>query len=151
MIELILVMGILATLYGISSISLSQLIPKTSVSSASEVFRSELRLLQAKAMGSDLGLDDTASAFGVYIDTDRYVFFEGDTYQADAPTNVVTVLDEVTTLSSTLPQSSLVFQRGSGEVLNYTMGQDTVTFINAGAGETAQLRVNRFGVTLDVE
>ncbi len=149
LIELILVMGILAVLYAMSSISLSRLIPRAAVTTTAETIRSELRLLQARAMQGDIGLEGGPSEFGVRFAGDRYTFFEGPNYSPSGTSNVVTVLEEAVTISSTLPNDTVIFERGSGEVSGYTAGQDTITFSNTQSGETTSLRINKYGVLLD--
>ncbi len=131
LLELILVMGIVAILYGISSISLSRLIPRAAVRNTAETLRSELRLLQARAMQGDIGLEGGPSEFGVRFNGDRYTFFEGPNYSPSGLSNVLTIMEEVVEISTTLPNDTLIFEQGSGEVSGYVVGQDTVTLVNA--------------------
>ncbi len=149
LIELILVMGIVAVLYGISSVSLSRLIPRVAVRSTAETLRSELRLLQARAMQGDVGIVAGPSAFGVFFAADRYTFFEGSSYVPGAQGNVETIMEEAVSISTELPSNILVFQHGSGEVVGFMSGQDTITISNVESGESAGFTVNQYGVLLD--
>lgn len=142
LIEIMLVMGIIMALFGISGILVSDLIPKASVTAYSTTLLGDIRQQQLRAMSGE-----GASPQGIFFASDHYTLFSGSSYNANAADNIVTQLDEPYALSTTWPSAVLIFQQGTGEVLGYNTNTDTITIENEeGGGGTATIELNGLGV-----
>jgi prepilin-type N-terminal cleavage/methylation domain-containing protein len=144
LIELLLAMAIAAVLFGITSILLSGLIPKANLNSVAEILTAELRSQQLKTMSGGNDANDSASEYGVHIESGQYTFFEGNTYDINSPSNFVVVLPSTVSLQGQ-PSQTIVFSRLSGEVMGYTTAQ-TITITDTLTGNSRVLNINKYGI-----
>lgn len=129
--ELIVVMAISGTLWGISTITLAKPQQKANVDSVVNTLIADIRTQQTKAMSGDITSDYT-------------IHFEEDSYLLD---NFTIDLDQNIRISNiTLNGGDLVFEKGSGEV-NFVAGQNSLTVSNTLSGEVAVITINKYGVT----
>lgn len=112
LIEVLAVLVILGILFLIAVRSFSGATNSKVLSTSADALVSVLERAKADAVSGKNGLD-----YGVKFNTDSYVYFEGDTYDPDAVTNIVHTLDERLELSNTItdPYDSVVFSRISGD------------------------------------
>jgi len=148
LVELLLVVGILGMLFGIAILSLGNIQVVTKNSTFSSVLISDLKNQQIKAMVGDTEGRGTPDNYGIKILSDRYVLFHGITYNASNTSNFSVPVDSGYTLSSTFPNTTILFASDSGELVNFTQGQDTVTLIHTQSGKTKVIRLNKYG-TID--
>lgn len=140
LVELMVVMGIIAVLFGITTISLSTLIPNTSQSITHQTVVSDLRSQQTLAMS-------TGSSYGIYFETNSYTLFTGTDYAIGTNKLVFNLDSTVTITNVTFPGSQIVFSSGSGDVADYVAGSDSFTFANSTTGINTVLRINQHGAT----
>lgn len=146
LIELLLTMGIAAAIFGISSIILSNLIPRANMTSVFEVLQAEIRQQQLNAMIGEQNSGGDADEYGVLIQADQYVLFSGTVY-SPLPSDAITVdLPDSVQLSTNFTDSVIIFNRQSGEVLNYDPSLRTVTVTDSLTHEVRSLTLNRYGV-----
>ncbi len=145
LIELMLVMGIIAILFAISTILLSGLIPKASFTAELEVLNSQLRQQQLKAMAG-AGESESRSDFGVYFSSNAYTLFSGEAYDPAAANNFVLEVEEPNQLQTTFNNQQVVFLAGSGEVANFNQTNNTITIRNTVTQEEKVITINRYGV-----
>lgn len=126
LIELILIMGVIAVLFAVSSINLTGSQQKASVNSTIASLVADIKSQQFKAMTGDGGTDH-----GIRFDTTSYILL---------PENFVVDLGNNLQLSTTFPANTITFSQGSGEITGFTTGSDTVTL-----GDQT-LRLNLYGV-----
>lgn len=144
LIEVLLVMGLIAIIAGLSTMSLIQ--PQKTVSLAGTVATvvADLKSQQIKAMGGDKVSAATAQAHGIYVQTDRYTLFKGASYSVADTDNFVVTMDDGTTLSTTnMVSSQMTFTKGTGAVTGFS---STPTITVTAAGDSKVISVNRHGV-----
>jgi len=140
LIEVIIVVGVLAILTGLASLSLVSFSQAGDIEAAKTIVGGALREAQAN---SEARIDD--KPWGVYLETNRVVIFSdsGSGYVANAPTNSTRVLPNKTTLSWNLT--------GGGDDLEFSLrsGQPTktgtITF-SGSAAKTQVLTINTQGM-----
>lgn len=147
LIELLVAIGIFSTLIGISSISLISAQRRSYLSAAVDVFTADLRSQQLRAMTGEEDGAGNATDYGMHFETSSYTQFRGSygtsnfVYDLPGSTNVVT----------TFPSSQIVFVKGSGEIVGFSDGLNTVTFQDTNDGSQKKLTINQLGVVKTVE
>lgn len=144
-VEMLLVMGIIAVLFAIVSISLSGMIPKANLNSSADTAIVDVRQQQLKAMYSETE-GTTPSEFGIHFENSTYTLFKGNTYAAADPTNTPNDLGAGIQFSTTFANSQVVFNRKSGEILNFVPGNNTVTINDTITNKQTVLTFNKYGV-----
>ncbi len=142
LIEMIVVLGVSAVLLTMITVNLlsgQRSVTKTGVV---EQIVADIRSQQSKAMMGE----NNGTAFGVHINEDNYVLFNGATYNAADNTNFAVNLDNNIVLSTAFPNANIVFSAVSGEVTVYVAGQDTITIADATDDSIKILHINRYGV-----
>ncbi len=151
-IEIIVVLGILATLLSIGYVRFTDIARRAPLSATVETVIADLRGQQTKAMSGYAGGGTVADDYGVYFDTNSYTLFKGSAYPTGDSANAITVLPEYITFSSVVfPDSSVVFTKGSGEVSDYSASGNTITLTQTLSGEQKTITINRYGAVLSVE
>lgn len=145
LIEVMVVMGLITILTGLAIINLFSVQPKVVASASANTLVSDLRSQQVKAMMGDDDGGSAAQAYGVVIGTDAYTMFAGSSFSPADPNNFVVDVEQGLTLSSTLPSSTVIFSKASGEVAGFSPGNNTITFTNTSGAQTI-LDVNSYGV-----
>jgi prepilin-type N-terminal cleavage/methylation domain-containing protein len=149
LIELLLVMGIISVLFTISSLLLLNLIPKASFTAQSEILISEIRQQQLKAMtGYTQGAEEGGS-YGIFFQEHGYTLFKGQEYDPLSSSNLTIAVDGPDSIATTLPNNQLVFAAGSGEVVGYVFGQNSITLSNSNTAESIIINLNEYGVTIN--
>ena len=144
--ELMIVMGILGTLFGLTTIDLTNLLPRVNASSAAEKISIDLKDQQLKAMIGDTEGRTTADQYGIYFQTNQYILFHGASYSAAQADNVSISIGSEFVIDRDLPNNSIVFQRRSGEVNNFDASNNSLTVTNTANNETKVLTINKLGV-----
>lgn len=151
LVEMMLTMGIIAILATISSLLLTGLIPKASLVSASEQMIAEIRQHQFKAMiGDSLGSGAQARSKGIKIESNQYIFFEGDTFNPSSATNYTIAMEEPLSLGTNFGNQVVVFEKGSGEILNYQPNSATITIQNSSNNQAVSIKFNAYGVITEI-
>jgi len=119
LIELIVSIGILLILLTLTSINYFSVYPRANLAAAKDVLIADLKTAQSNAM---FGGDDTTWS----------------TSTSNLPHDI--------TLTTTLVDNQLTFLHGSGEIANYTLGQDTITVSNGMSSRT--VRLNQYGAII---
>lgn len=113
---------------------------------------SDIKQQQLKAMNGVKENSPNPTSFGIYFDVNEYTLFEGTSYSESDPTNFV--LSNPTGIQFSTVEftnSSIVFEKGSGEITGYVDGNDSITILHSGSGNTTQLSMNKLGVFTSVE
>jgi len=141
LVELLVVMAIILTLFGFVVIGLTSTERTFSTSSSKEIIVSDLKLQQIKAM------QGIGGAYGIYFQPDRYTLFSGDSYSPSDPDNFEIVLNEGIVISDiSFPASTVVFTPMSGEINNFVDGSNTITVQDVQATKIININLNRYGV-----
>jgi prepilin-type N-terminal cleavage/methylation domain-containing protein len=147
LIELIVVMVIVASLFGLIIFNLIGTEKTSEVSAASDSLISNLSSQQTKAMlgaGTSNGVN-----YGIHFQSDRYVLFQGNSYSPADSNNFIEMLDEGLVISNILMPagSNLIFTSATGTVSGYLNGNNYgVSISNADGHKTITITVNRYGV-----
>ncbi len=148
--ELLLTMGIISLLFAVSSILISNLIPKTNLSAQAETLVSELRHQQLKAMTAQTGGTNEALSYGLHVSSQEYVLFQGETYDPAADTNFFVELKEPLYLETTFPNQQLVFKTGSGQIVDYNSDFAQLMLNDAQTGKSVIIKFNQYGVIKEI-
>jgi prepilin-type N-terminal cleavage/methylation domain-containing protein len=143
LIEMLITVVIGVTLFGLISITLAKPQDTANSSAIIDALFADIKNQQAQAMFGGLGNTTTAQSYGIYVQSNQYVLFDGTTYNAGAGDNFVTTIPSGYTLSTTLPSTQAVFIKGSGEVQGYTAGSNTITLTGSTGNKT--ITFTRFG------
>lgn len=140
LVELIVTLSILATLLGISTISLSSSQQKTSITTSVQSIISDMKAQQIKAMTGDTEGRLIPSPYGVHFDANQYVLFHGLAYSSAEPSNFVVSLPS--NLEFTTSGVNIIFSQTGGELAAAT----SVTIRNITSGELKTIQLNKYGV-----
>lgn len=146
LIETLLVVGIITVLIGLSTIGISNMIPKTNSRATEAILLADIRQQQLNSQSGKGG-----TAHGVVFGSGEYVLFTGSSYVPSDPANTVVPLDDQLTLFTTLPSNQLIFAPLSGEPTNISAFQDQIVLTNTTTNTTYTLEINELGVPLVVE
>ena len=143
LIEAIIVTALLSLLVSMASFALLQPQATASVEAAAFTLVSDIKSQQLRVMTGDGG---SQGPFGIHFAQDRYILFQGQQFQASDQNNFAVALDSgMRFINITWPNEELIFAKRSGEVLNFTDSQNTITVVHIGTGEQQTITVNRFG------
>lgn len=143
--EVIVVMGIVMTLFALAYITLFKTQQHLSLTSTAAVIVSEIKTQQAKAMSGNVeGVSDTVS-FGIHFESNKYVLFKGTVYNPADTANFPVNLEENLEFSEIkFPDSNIIFIKGSGEILGFVDGLNTITLKSKDLSELT-IAVNKLG------
>lgn len=145
--ELVTVMGIFATLFGIISVNILSGSAKASIQSSLTILEADIKQQQILAISADADSGNVAKDHGVYFSQNSYTLFSGSSYSATASGNFVVDLGNNIEFSSVqFPSQVLIFTKKTGEVLDFNENMHTVTLKNMQSNETKTLFINKLGV-----
>lgn len=151
LVELIVVMAVIAVLTSFAIVNLSTIQHKTYLAATIDVFLSDYKQQQIKAMTGDTDGTSATQFYGIYLEQNQYTLFRGTSYSASEPSNFVVPLDGRVAFSTiNVPQAQIVFAPGSGEVSNYSPTQNTVILLNIDTNEQKTLTINRYGIITNI-
>jgi prepilin-type N-terminal cleavage/methylation domain-containing protein len=141
LVELLVSMGILALIFGLSSVNISQLPSNTVQSTNLDTLKSDIRSQQTLSMSND-------SSYGVHFESNSYTLFKGDSYTQGLNANTVISLDSgIVFTNTTFSNSVVVFSPGTGDVSNYLAGSDGFTIKSSGTNQATVVKINKYGAT----
>lgn len=152
LIEVIVVLGVLATLMSFATINVLQLQRHTHVQTTITALATDLYEQRQRAMTGDTQGRLTSDSYGVYFQTSSYVLFHGSSYVASSPDNItVPIASPIQMSATTFSGSSVIFAKGSGEIIGYSSSANTVTFTNTSNSESVVVALNKYGtITSDL-
>jgi type II secretory pathway pseudopilin PulG len=145
LIEMVVVFGILAVLFLIGVVSISNTRVVTSNNTSTTVLISDLKAQQIKAMAGDTEGRAAPDNYGIKILPDRYVLFHGATYNSTDTSNFEVPLDSGYTLTTNFPNATVSFVIKSGEIAGFVEGQNEITITNTASGESKNVQLNKYG------
>ncbi len=126
LVEVMIVMGMVATLAGFAIVRVTQVARRAPLTATVEVLISDLRGQQSKAM---TGV--SAASYGIALS------------DISLPENI--------TISTTFGGSIINFTKGSGDVVGFSPGNNTITLTQTLTAETKTITINRYGAVTSVE
>lgn len=152
LIEVLTVFAVTVILISISVVSLSTVRESATTDSSLEVLLSDIKLQQTKSMTGDTFGQSTTLPFGIYFTSTSYTLFRGNSYSAADPLNFTVPLSGNLQFSSiTFPSSQIVFEKGSGEIVNFSDSTDTITLTNTVSNQNTVITLNRYGAFTSVQ
>ena len=149
-VELIVVTGIFMTLFGLVGVNFLTTINKASLASALSPLLTDIKSQQLKAVQGDTQNTEITDRYGLHFTNGSYSLFKGS-YSPTDPANVIIELPENTQFSNiVLPQSQLLFEKGSGEVVGFVQGQNSLSVTSTQGNEEKTLTINQLGVMTSV-
>lgn len=145
LVEILIIMGILAILFTISSLNLSNTVPKNDLSNATELLVIDLKQQQLSALTGNTEGQAINSNYGIYFTTGSYTLFRGSSYNANDPANFNVHLGDINT-STTASGSIIIFEKNSGQILNFQPSGNTITLTHSNIGQTATITINKYGI-----
>lgn len=147
LVEVLVVVGLIVGLLSITIVSLPGAQRRAYLTAATSTLIADMKSQQMKAMFGETEGRSSHDAYGVYMESTRYILFHGPTYDPSASSNIIINLDNHIQLFSIMfPQSQVIFGSGSGEIASFTPGSSSVTVRNTLNNEQKTITVNRYGV-----
>lgn len=150
LVEIILVIGIVSSLFGIAITSLSSARSLTVNNTSTTVIVSDIKTQQVKSMTGDTEGRGTPDSHGVKILSNQYVLFHGSSYNADDPSNAPIPAETGYQLSSTFPDTTILFASQSGEIVNFNQNQNSITITNTQSGQGKTILFNKYGTITSI-
>jgi len=143
LIELIVGMTIVLTIFGLTFINFTPLPSRTSSSASSFTILSDIKAQQTRAMSGDAE-GAVQSDYGIHFENTSYTLFTGPSYVPGASGNFSVEFTDanLSFTGVTFPNSSIVFAKGSGETIP---GSFEIT--NSLTGEVKTFNLNKYGAT----
>ncbi len=149
--ELLPVVAIFSILLGLITVNLVNSKQKASLSSSITQLVSDIKQQQTSAMSSDTQGASNTNNYGIYFGQESYTLFRSSSFVAtDSANFVINLGDNVQFSSVSLPLSSVVFLRQSGEVLGFNPSLNTVIIKNTQNNQQKTMQINRYGVITQV-
>lgn len=144
--ELMIVIGIISILFGLSWINFTSLPSRASLQTDSVTLINDLKSQQMLAMTGDTGVGGSESNYGVHFETTTYTLFKGNTYTPGAVGNFMVELGNanLSFTDVTFSGNKIIFTKGSGEM---TPVQFSIT--DALTGTVKPIKLNKYGATTD--
>lgn len=148
LIEISLVMGLVALLLGYMSLNVLNGRNKADLNTVKDTFATDFKNQQTKAMAGDTEGRGTPDTYGIYINSNSYTLFHGSTYTPTEASNFKIDMPNGVSLSTTFPQSKIVFAQGSGEITPFSDSTNTIRISNTSTNETRTIQVNKYGAII---
>jgi prepilin-type N-terminal cleavage/methylation domain-containing protein len=143
LIELMIVLGLVATLFALSSVSLGRQMEVASLATTAEQLTADIKNQQMLAMSGAQGSSGEPQSRGLYIQPEKYVLFSGEAYDPDDDSNFSISNGQGVELSTDLPGSQLVFRTGDGQAEGFSQTEYTITLSNSDGSKV--ISINRLG------
>lgn len=151
LIELVLVMLFFSLLYGLISVNLVSTKQRATLSTILTTLFTDLRQQQIKAMTADTSGSGQTENFGLYFETNRYILFRGSSYVPTHSSNfAVNLGNNLEFTNIAFSGSQIVFAKGSGEVVNFTAGTNSIALRDSITSVQKTITMNRYGVVTTV-
>lgn len=152
LIELLVVMAIGSVFFGILTINLFRVHSDVSQDAFADSLVADLKLQQSKAMNGSTEGRTTGDSYGVHFLADQYILFHGTSYSPSQSSNFSVELPENVSITGTqFPNNTIVFTKVSGEIADFTDGNNTITITENNSGVDKVITLNRYGVIVSVE
>ena len=148
-IEIILTMSVFLILLTIVTLNLNTARTQATLSTTVETLLADLGQQQLKAMIGDTEGRTESDTYGIHFEADTYTLFHG-TYSDSEASNFSLDLPDTQQISSTFADDEIIFEQGSGEILNYDADEDTITVQEPATGQQRTIELNRYGVVTGV-
>lgn len=146
-IELLISMAIVAVIMSFAAVSLNNLVPKAQLATSLSQMVVDIQNQQYHVMTGEV--DETVGLTkGVQFAENSYTLFNGDTFQANHPSNYTVELPPTVKIRNvTLPNNTIIFSPLSGDCQNCPNGEEVGFEVgDENSSARAIMVVNEFGV-----
>lgn len=150
LIELMVVVGILAILFSIGVVSIMNIRVVTTNSTTTTVIASDIKNQQIEAMTGDTEGRGIPDNYGIKILSSSYVLFHGNNYNPSDTSNYSIPTDTGYQLSSTFPNSTVLFASKSGEIVGFINNQNTIKLTHTSSGQSKTIQLNKYGTITSI-
>ena len=152
LIEFLIVIAIFIFLSGFITLNLVHTQQHTSLSGTIDQLAADSKQQQLKSMINDTEGRGTTDTYGIYFQSTKYTLFHGASYSFSDPANFVVNLDTSLQFSAiTVPDNSIIFAKGSGEVVGFSNGENTISLKDTTSGDTKTITFNQYGIITNVQ
>jgi type II secretory pathway pseudopilin PulG len=143
--EIVLVTGILSVLFSIGIFSLTRSQQSTSLLTTVDIFKSDFKNQQLKAMLGDTDAGTAPDNYGINLSATSYTLFKGNDPALD-PNKFVVNLPSTIRITENIPSDNIIFFKGSGVVAGCcSLVNFTVTFNDQGDNIEKTFTIGRHG------
>ena len=104
-----------------------------------------------RSMSGEMLSQPTTLRYGISFQTDRFIFFAGDTYDSANTSNIENKLDNNLTFSEIgFPGNEVVFDKVTGEVWNFNADSNYVVLTEGTTNQSKTILINKYGA-IDVQ
>src|SRR3989344_3892309 len=148
LVEVSLVLAIFTILVSLTTINFIRPNREAIFSKTSDELIATIREAQEKSIAGFSTNNVASENFGIHFENDSFTLFRGTTFIEGEPWNFKTTLPNNLEFSViNLPSPDLVFNRGSGEIINFNPTQRRVTLRDKETGNLRNFIFNFFCVT----
>lgn len=146
LVEVVIVMGIMSVMYMLSTQSLFRGIRSATLNEITNQLDRDLRELQIRAMQGQTAQGAIVD-YSIRFESDRYILYPGSVYVDGNAQNQIIMLDPSMQFTSIgVPNQTITFGRGSGDIRNFVSGSDFVLLTDTSIQESSRVRLNEHGV-----
>lgn len=151
LIELTVVMAFFMTIFALAALSLTRTQQSATINSKLDQIVSDIQNEQLKAMNLDTEGQGLTYPYGIRFESSRYILFRGSPYNSSDPSNFAVYIDAPLSFSNiTLPNSSIIFDKGTGEVVGFNSANNTFKIKDSVTNEIKTFTINRLGVITSI-
>lgn len=144
-IEFLLVAAIFAVLTALTTVNLYKFQHNSQVTTSLNSFIADIKEQQTKAMVGDTEGRTGNSTYGINFSTTKYILFHG-TFSSTDSANFTITLPNTLNVTTTFPNSQLVFAGGTGEIVGYASNSASVTLKDTGTNSQKVIQFNKYGI-----
>lgn len=150
LIEVIIVISIVLTLFSLVFGNILNVRTNTTLNTSLTTLITDIKNQQIKSMVGDTEGRGIPDNYGIYIAGPNYALFHGKTYSSSGSANFNINADTGYQFTTTFPGNQVTFASGSGEIVSFTVGQNTISVRNTRTNETKTLQLNQYGVITNI-
>ena len=138
LVEMTIILGIIAILFSITSLNLSNITPKTSLDGALQNFIVNLKQQQLLALTNNIN-------HGLYIPSDKYTVFKGNSYNPSDSSNFNFSNDDIS-WSTSASGGVIMFVKNTGNISNMVGTTITISLTQTITQQTKTITINKYGI-----
>lgn len=150
LIEVIIVISIVTTLFSLVFGNILNVRTTTTINTSLTTLIADIKNQQIKSMVGDTEGRGAPDNYGIYFSGSNYSLFHGQTYSSSGSGNFNINADTGYQFTTTFPGNQVIFASGSGEIVSFTTGLNTISVKNIRTNEMKTLQLNQYGVITSI-
>jgi type II secretory pathway pseudopilin PulG len=147
LVEVVVVGAMMFTLFLLATQTLFRGQRSASLTEVASQFVRDARQSQVQAMHGVMPASGAVVDRSIRFEQSRYILFPGTAYLADSEENRTVELGPTMTFSSIgVPDNTVTFARGSGEIRNYSHDARSIVLTDTALGTSYVITFNQYGV-----